>query len=339
LVTETIRTPAQAFTTIGEDLVTAALSLWLIGGIVLDGWAHVTRGGVESFFTPWHAAFYSGFLAVAIWTIYLVRKRRPGPGVPVGYRLGLSGLVIFAAGGVGDLLWHQLLGIETSIDALISPTHLILLAGAMLIITSPIRSSWNRPTPRTSRWSWQAPALIGLTLVAVLGQFFFLYASGWGDVAFQTDWRPGEDFGVALGMISLVISTIIFTGLALFFLRRWDPPWGSFTLLVGGLGVAMAAVHGFERSAEVIAAVAGGFVMDWLAHQLRPDPERPTMARAFGFLAPVAVWGAYVITLWAGDNLRWPLVLWLGAVLMMGLWGLGLAVLMTPARSPVTASS
>jgi hypothetical protein len=257
----------------------------------------------------------------------------------VGYRLGLSGLVIFAAGGVGDLLWHQLLGIETSIDALISPTHLILLAGAMLIITSPIRSSWNRPTPRTSRWSWQAPALIGLTLVAVLGQFFFLYASGWGDVAFQTDWRPGEDFGVALGMISLVISTIIVTGLALFFLRRWDPPWGSFTLLVGGLGVAMAAVHGFERSAEVIAAVAGGFVMDWLAHQLRPDPERPTMARAFGFLAPVAVWGAYVITLWAGDNLRWPLVLWLGAVLMMGLWGLGLAVLMTPARSPVTASS
>jgi hypothetical protein len=339
LVTETIRTPAQAFTTIGEDLVTAALSLWLIGGIVLDGWAHVTRGGVESFFTPWHAAFYSGFLAVAIWTIYLVRKRRPGPGVPVGYRLGLSGLVIFAAGGVGDLLWHQLLGIETSIDALISPTHLILLAGAMLIITSPIRSSWNRPTPRTSRWSWQAPALIGLTLVAVLGQFFFLYASGWGDVAFQTDWRPGEDFGVALGMISLVISTIIFTGLALFFLRRWDPPWGSFTLLVGGLGVAMAAVHGFERSAEVIAAVAGGFVMDWLAHQLRPDPERPTMARAFGFLAPVAVWGAYVITLWVGNNLRWPLVLWLGAVLMMGLWGLGLAVLMTPARSPVTASS
>lgn len=338
-MTETIRTPTQAFTTIGEDLVTAALSLWLIGGIVLDGWAHVTRGGVETFFTPWHAAFYSGFLAVAIWTIYLVRKARPGLGLPVGYRLGLSGLLVFAAGGVGDLLWHQLLGIETSIDALISPTHLILLAGAMLIITSPIRSSWHRPTPRISRWSWQAPAVIGLTLVAVLAQFFFLYASGWGDVAFQTDWQPGEDFGVALGMISLVLSTIIFTGLALFFLRRWDARWGSFTLLVGGLGLAMAAVHGFERPADVIAAAAGGLLMDWLAHQLRPDPDRKTMARAFGFLAPVAVWGTYVITLWASGDLHWPLVLWLGAVLMMGLWGLGLAVLMTPARSPVPASS
>ncbi|MGH8957704.1 MAG: hypothetical protein ACRDVK_03420 [Acidimicrobiia bacterium] len=338
-MTETIRTPVQAFTTVGEDLVMSALSLWLVGGIVLDGWAHVTRGGVESFFTPWHAAFYSGFLAVAIWTLYLVRKSRPGPGVPIGYRLGLSGLVIFAAGGVGDLLWHQLLGIETSIDALISPTHLILLLGAMLIITSPIRSGWHRPTPRNSRWSWQAPALLSLALVAVLAQFFFLYASGWGQIAFRSDWRPGDDFGVALGMTSLVISTVIFMGLSLILLRRWDPPLGAFTMLVGALGLSMAAVHGFERPGEVIAALTGGVAMDWLARQLRPDPSRPTMTRAFGFLGPVAVWSAYVIYLAIIGDLRWPAVLWLGAVLMMGLWGLGLAILATPAETPGQASS
>jgi hypothetical protein len=97
----------QAFTTIRQDLVTALLSLWLIAGIVVDGWAHVTRGGLESFFTPWHALFYSGFLAVAAWLLYLTRSQITGPGVPTGYRLGISGLVIFAAGGVGDLLWHQ----------------------------------------------------------------------------------------------------------------------------------------------------------------------------------------------------------------------------------------
>ncbi|MGH9895477.1 MAG: hypothetical protein ACREA0_26535, partial [bacterium] len=306
---------------------------------VLDGWAHVTRGGVETFFTPWHAAFYSGFVAVALWTIFLVQKAREATGVPVGYRLGLSGLVIFAAGGVGDLLWHQLLGIETSIDALISPTHLILLLGAMLIITSPIRSSWHRPTPRDSPWSWLAPALISTTLVAVLAQFFFLYASGWGDVAFQTDWAPGEDFGVALGMISLVISTVIFMGLGLLLLRRWNPPFGAFTLLIGALGLSMVVVHGFGRPGGVLAALLGGVAVDWLAQQLRPDPSRPTMARTFGFVAPVAVWSAYVIYLAIVGDLRWPVVLWLGAVLMMGLWGLGLAVLAVPAPSPRQASS
>lgn len=338
-MTETIRTPQQGFTTIREDLVTSALSFWLIGGIVLDGWAHVTRGGVETFFTPWHAAFYSGFLAVALWTIFLVRKARPGPGVPVGYRLGISGLVIFAVGGVGDLVWHELVGIETSIDALISPTHLILLLGAMLIISSPFRSAWHRPTPRSSPWSWQAPGLISLTLVGVLAQFFFLYASGWGDVAFQTEWRPGDDFGVALGMISLVISTLIFMGLGLLFLRRWNPPLGAFTLLIGVLGLSMAVVHGFERPGDVVAGLGGGIAMDWLAQQLRPEPSRSTMTRAFGFLAPVMIWSAYVAYLAIVGELRWPVVLWLGAVLMMGLWGLGLAVLVTPPPSPGQASN
>ncbi|HEX2421244.1 MAG TPA: hypothetical protein VHL55_06570, partial [Acidimicrobiia bacterium] len=261
------------------------------------------------------------------------------PRVPVGYRLGLSGLVIFAVGGVGDLLWHQLLGIETSIDALISPTHLILLVGAMLIITSPFRSAWHRPTPRSSPWPWVAPALISLALVAVLAQFFFLYASGWGDVAFQTQWRPGDDFGVALGMVSLVVSTLIFMGLGLLLLRRWDPPWGAFTLLTGALGLSMSAVHGFERPGDVLAALFGGIVMDWLAHQLRPDPSRPTMTRAFGFLAPLSVWSAFVAYLAIVGDLRWPVVLWLGAVVMMGLWGLGLSVLATPLQTPGPASS
>src|SRR6266536_4204640 len=44
-----------------EDLVTLVLTAWLIGGLFLDGWAHNTRPQLETFFTPWHAVFYSGF--------------------------------------------------------------------------------------------------------------------------------------------------------------------------------------------------------------------------------------------------------------------------------------
>lgn len=337
-VTETIRTQLESFTTVREDLVTAGLSLWLIAGVVVDGWAHVTRGGVESFFTSWHALFYSGFVAVALWTIFLVRRRRAGTGIPEGYRLGMSGLVIFAAGGVGDLVWHQLLGIETSIDALVSPTHLVLLVGAMLIISSPIRSGWRRPTARVGPWSWQGPALISTALVAALAQFFFLYASGWGGAAFRSDWRPGDDFGVALGMISLVISTVIFTGLGFLVLRRWEPPFGAFTLIVGMLGLSMAAVNGFDHPGDVLAALAGGAAVDWLVRQLRPDPSRSTVMRVWGFLTPVAVWGIYVVYLAIAGDLRWPVVLWLGAVLMMGLWGLGLSLLASPPQGQQASS-
>jgi hypothetical protein len=334
-MTETVHAPVVSLTTVKEDLVTSLLSLWLVAGVLVDGWAHVTRGGVESFFTPWHALFYSGFLAVALWTLYL--SRRAGP--PVGYRLGFGGVVVFAAGGVGDLLWHQFLGIETSIDALVSPTHLLLLLGAVLIISSPIRAGWHRPIPRQSPWSWMAPVIIATALVGVLAQFFFLYASGWGGVAFVSEWNPGDNFGVALGMLSLVVSSVIITTLGLLLLRRWDPPFWTFTLVVGAIGLAMAVVHGFEQPGNVLAAIAGGLVIDWLNRQLRPGPGRPTSTRAFGFLVPVALWSVEVLFLALIGNLRWPIVLWLGAILMMGLWGLGLSVLAAPPPLPGSPES
>jgi len=47
------------------DWSIAVLSAWLVGGAFIDGWAH-THGKVDTtFFTRWHAAFYTGFLAVA----------------------------------------------------------------------------------------------------------------------------------------------------------------------------------------------------------------------------------------------------------------------------------
>jgi hypothetical protein len=39
---------------------------WLLGGLYVDGWAHNHLATtLESFLTPWHAAFSSGFLPVA----------------------------------------------------------------------------------------------------------------------------------------------------------------------------------------------------------------------------------------------------------------------------------
>jgi hypothetical protein len=48
------------------DWVMVALGGWLLGGFYVDGWAQNHLATIlESFFTPWHAAFYSGFMAVA----------------------------------------------------------------------------------------------------------------------------------------------------------------------------------------------------------------------------------------------------------------------------------
>jgi len=170
-----------------EDWTTVGLAAWLIVGLFVDGWAHNTTPNLETFFTPWHALFYSGFAATAAWVVWSVICRIP-PGqraglrgttgllgsngllgssgrlgstgllgragreviadaVPVGYGYALAGLVVFGISGLGDLTWHQIFGIEQNIKALLSPTHLGLVTGAFLIVTAPARSQAASTSP------------------------------------------------------------------------------------------------------------------------------------------------------------------------------------------------
>ena len=340
LMTTVTRSPVEPFTSVKDDAVTALLSLWLMAGLMIDGWAHTTRGGVESFFTPWHAAFYSGFLATAAWIVYLVWRPRRGfvqAGIPTGYRLALTGLAIFGAGGVLDLVWHETLGIEVDIDALLSPTHMVLLVGAMLVVTTPLRSGWHRPTPRKSKWGWIAPPVISVGQGALLAQFFVFYASGWQGPAFREPWDPGEsDFLVAFSVLSLTVSTLIFMVAFLLVLLRWSPPPGAFALILGIVGLGLQGVHGFEKPGELIAAVVAGFVLDGLALRLQPAPQAPSRLQAWAFLAPIAVWGVHSLYLAIAGEFNWPPVLW-GVLVLQGLVGLTLATLAAPPTVPPQA--
>jgi hypothetical protein len=48
--------------------ITMVLALWLLGGVFIDGWAHINVAGTkETFFTPWHGVLYSWFAATALW--------------------------------------------------------------------------------------------------------------------------------------------------------------------------------------------------------------------------------------------------------------------------------
>jgi Tol biopolymer transport system component len=162
--------------------VAVLLSAIFIGGLFLDGWAHNHGRVDQSFFTPWHAVLYSGYALNGLFLLVMWwRNRRAGhawrSALPQGYGLALLGAAIFAVGGVLDLIWHTLFGIEADVQALLSPTHLLLASGLFLMLTGPLRANWLRMRDeRALSWGTGAPVVLALALVLSMLAFFTQFA-------------------------------------------------------------------------------------------------------------------------------------------------------------------
>jgi hypothetical protein len=199
---------------IGLDWAMAILSALFVGGLFLDGWAH-THGRVDqSFFTPWHAVFYAGYAmtASALVASLLRNHARGCPwqlALPVGYGLSGLGALIFGAGGVTDLIWHTIFGIEAGVEALLSPTHLVLALGLGLIASGPVRAAWRRSEPGLG-WAAQGPMLLALTSTLSVLTFFTEYAHPLVYVAAGRGHPHGGAEG--LGVASVLLQTAFADG-------------------------------------------------------------------------------------------------------------------------------
>ncbi|GAC1390696.1 MAG: hypothetical protein NVS4B11_28030 [Ktedonobacteraceae bacterium] len=166
----------------GFDWIVTLLGSVLVSGIYLDAWAHAHGRVDNTFFTPWHAVLYSGFAITAgVLVVHLFGNRLKGypwrKAIAPGYGLSVLGVFIFATGGVLDMLWHIFFGIEVSIEILLSPTHLMLALGVVLIVTGPLRAAWLRfSVLKGSGWRTLLPAVLSVTLILSIFMLFTQYA-------------------------------------------------------------------------------------------------------------------------------------------------------------------
>lgn len=331
----------------GQEAVGVALGTWLVLGAFLDGWAH-TNLRVETVLTPWHAVLYSGFLATAGYTLWIVSRACRPPGrwpdsVPAGQGLALAGVVVFGIGAVADQAWHAVFGIEQNVAALLSPTHVLLFTGAILILSAPCRASWSDggSAPRLRAFS---PVLASLALTTAVAAFAFMYLSpfrranyGTGVAAYtqRVTWGPGAaaDYqeGIEIvGIASILVTTAIYVAPVLLVLRRWRPPFGSVTILWTAVTIAIAGIDAFRWWPLVLAAPAAGVFADVLIRRLNPSPARPWAFRATAALVPIALWLAFFAVYQAVYGVGWRPELWAGATTMSALVGLGASVLVVP---------
>jgi hypothetical protein len=315
------------------DWLVIAAGSWLGAGLYWDGWAH-GYGLPDSFWTVWHAAFYSGFVVTALAILAPVVRAYPRDtswragldawraAIPAGYGAAVLGVFIFGVAGIFDMTWHTLFGIETSTDALLSPSHMALGTGAALMISGPFVAASRRATG--GGLVALLPAVISLSFLLGTFTFFTLFAGPYSGVIGLGP-RPG-DANLVRAMLGVYLFSALITGIALVAMRRNLLPVGSLTLILGLNGIAMILMKG-HASFEVqltfmLVAIGAGAIGDVLLWRLRPSTERLLQLRLFAVAFPALYWALYlaVVVLRLGSG--WTVHELTGIVVQAGIVGL-----------------
>ncbi len=321
-----------------EQTVGVLFGLWMVAGLFLDGWAH-DNNKPETFFTLWHGLLYSGFVAATAAALTVAwRSRQPGAtwaeSLPRGHGLTLGALVLFAAGAIGDLVWHETLGVEVGLEALLSPTHLVLLIAGLVALSAPFRAAWTDPTSEQPDLRRFVPTVLSLAVLVALAAFFLLYLSPFVNdaagarfdrIAGVPHEHPSTDVGElvqVLGVASILVTTVLVVVPIQLLLRRWRPPAGSFTVLVGVLVFLFVALDEFRQPGLLLAGLLAGAAADVAANR-----GREALA---GVAATVVLWlsyfGLYQVTV---GPVAWSAELWTGTVTLAALVAAAIGLLNT----------
>jgi hypothetical protein len=327
------------------DAVTALLATWLVGGVLADGWAHEHQT-LESIVTPWHAILYSGFLAVAGWVTWNGwrhhRSGLPWPAsFPAGYGLAAVGAVTFWLSGFADLAWHQAFGIEKGDAALLSPSHLGLLAGGVLLLTGPVRSAAARrpilreDMPFEAVWALTMTTFTTAFLLHELNPFWRNPISIGHRDALAAATVPGSTLPTQLGLAAtvgaVIVTTLVLFGPIILAARRWPLTVGRVAIIVGVPSLGLQAVTGFNDAGLAMLGILGAVAAGVVARVARAGPDRTWAIRLGVAGAAITFWAVYVGMVGVADGgLGVKAEIWGGLLVWAGLSVLAAATIATP---------
>ena len=186
-----------------------SLSMW---GASWDITSHLLRTP-ETFFTPSHMVLYTGvgislISAMLGLILILTKKEVKGQSFVFGTKIIIIGALVQIIAGPGDFYWHELFGI----DGLLSPTHLALALGIMMVSIGTtigfarIHSEMNQ---KNRFLKIILPISFGVFWFSVMWLiFFFVLPISQGDTH---DFNPNPYVAVALGVALLPFSfSIVF---------------------------------------------------------------------------------------------------------------------------------
>ena len=320
------------------DFLVSVCALWSACGFLLDTWAH-GHVPVETFFTPYHGVAYSGiFAGAAVIAIYGIRGA-----IPRSYRIPILGIPLFILSGLGDLAWHTFLGLEEGVDAVLSPTHMGLGIGILLISSAPIASALRNRAELRTLWD-QVPLIFSLAAWIELLHFGTAYAfdPGAGQInappptaPFTPDYLTALSIGyykLGTGVLIVIFQSLLMAGFALFAGARFPLRPGALTLmyLLGNFATAAAFTNDTPLLVTVLAmSAAAGITGDAIMTRMRRAPGIRTY-QLLGVCVPAVYFAVYFIVTGATERLWWDWNVTLGAIIWAAGVGFGLSLLTQP---------
>jgi hypothetical protein len=338
------------YATRAEDALVGLGGAWMLTGLFLDGWAHRNQKP-ETFFSPWHAILYSGFVASAVLLLYVVRRNQvPGQSwrttLPVGYGLRALGVAVFGGGAIFDLIWHQVFGIEVNIEALLSPSHLVLLTGGLLMGAGPLISTLHREgDQQVASWRSTGPIVGTVTFALSLIQFFLMYLSPYDAGMYDTStFRNARNVSgwlvnnlIINGLGGIIVFSLTSCAALAFLLRQIKMPIGGLAVFFIVPAALQSLLVSFASATQVLGAVVAGVIAEvtWRFVKTRSGV---VIAAWVGALFTIQ-WFVFFGAIAAGDGIGWSVHLWTGAPVLAGMLTAMLTLLMNrPEKLPKSSS-
>lgn len=252
--------------------------------------------------------------------------------IPEGFGAALVGSALFMIGGIGDLVWHEIFGVEADIEALLSPTHLILAVSMALMVSTALRT-WFRTTPPIGvpKLLSQFPML--MSCVFTVSLVWFMTQFSHFIIPRASGLRPEgtiADLSQNIAITGYLLHIIVILACILFIARRARIATGGFTFIFTGSVLAMALMR--DGQMFLPAAFVTGIITDALSRKLHPFELHRKEVRAFGFIIPATFFTAYFLTLSLTEGIWWSVHLWTGSIVMAGLAGVLTTFLVLPLR-------
>lgn len=321
---------ASPQSTVPEDAIFALLGLVVVAALHADGRAHIL-GLPDSFFTPWHAFLYGGLALMILWLAIMSRRaaRRAAERrlavIPAGYRLAAVGAGVFAVGGVADMIWHLIFGVEFGIDALLSPSHLLLFIGGALLLSGPFLAFRRRASAGLPARIPALLAIVGITGVAAFAlSFLSAFFTEAPSIPLSHEPEGTEAHVVSEGLASAGLGSFIVTSLVLVIpsvtllrTRAWFP--GALTGLVTAIAVMASSLTGFRNPESVAAAFVSAAVLDLAVVAFRHRANERTVELMVAAGLPLLVWSGQLIAIASRSGLGWSEAMSSGVVLVSAL--------------------